>query len=65
MDKEYQSRIAAYKATLFAMLADGIISGKESSAIDILREKLEIKTDEHEQLMKDIKSEMKIKPTVI
>jgi len=65
MDKEYQNRIAAYKATLFAMLADGIISGKESSAIDILREKLEIKPDEHDQLMKDIRSEMKIKPTAI
>lgn len=57
LDKEYQNRITAYKATLFAMMADGILSPKELSAIHILRDKLEIKAQEHDQLMKDIQSE--------
>jgi hypothetical protein len=58
LDKEYQSRIKAYKSTIYAMLADGVISDKEASAIDILRDKLEIKPQEHEDIMRSIKSEM-------
>ncbi len=59
MDKEYQNRISAYKATVFAMLADGIITYKEQSAIDILRNKLEILPAEHEKVMNAIKMEMR------
>jgi len=62
LDKEYQNRITAYKATIFAMLADGILSPKEQSAIDILRNKLDISLKEHEELMKSIQLELRMKP---
>jgi hypothetical protein len=62
LDKEYQNRITAYKATLFAMMADGILSPKELSAIHILRDKLEIKAQEHDQLMQNIQLEIRRKP---
>lgn len=64
LDKEYQNRITAYKATLFAMLADGILSQKEESAINILRNKLEISTKEHKELLRSIRKEMRIKPRI-
>ena len=63
LDKEYQNRITAYKATLFAMMVDGILSPKELSAIHILRDKLEIKPKEHEQLMQDIQLEIHRHPS--
>jgi len=59
LDKEYQNRISAYKSTLYAMLADGVISTKEASAMNILRDKLEITPKEHEDLMRTIKQEMR------
>jgi hypothetical protein len=60
LDKEYLSRINAYKATLVAMLADGKISQKEKSAITILRDNLEISTNEHKKLVRDVKYELKL-----
>jgi hypothetical protein len=63
LDKEFQNRIIAYKATLFAMLADGVLSKKEASAINILRDKLEISSQEHEKLLKDIKGQIKLTPS--
>ena len=62
LDREYQNRITAYKATLYAMLADGILSQKESSAINILRDKLDISPKEHEDLLRDIKTQISTKP---
>jgi hypothetical protein len=59
LDKEYQNRIAAYKATITAMLSDGMISKKEKSAINILRDKLEIHPNEHKQLLRELKLELK------
>ena len=56
MDKEYQNRITAYKATLLAMIADGKLTKKENQAIDVLRDHLEITEKEHHKLMKEIKS---------
>jgi hypothetical protein len=62
LDKEYQNRLTAYKSTLFAMLADGILSKKEVSALNVLRDKLEIKFKDHERLILDLRKEMNITP---
>ena len=65
LDKEFQNRLTAYKATLIAMLSDRVLSKKEESALDILRDKLEIQIREHEKLMKEIRLEMGSKPILI
>jgi hypothetical protein len=55
LDKEYQNRMTAYQATIIAMLADGILSKKEEDAINILRDKLDIKAIDHDQMLKRIR----------
>ena len=65
LDKEFQSRLSAYRATLVAMLSDRILSKKEEAALDTLRGKLEIQRKDHEKLMKDIRLEMGSKPILI
>ena len=62
LDKEYQNRFTAYQETIVAMLADGKISDKEKSALDILRDKLEIRVDEHDKLLKSIKTGKRVRP---
>jgi hypothetical protein len=61
LDKEYQNRSNAYKATLIAMLTDGRISKKEKSAIDILRDHLDITSIEHKKILSEVKSEIGLK----
>jgi hypothetical protein len=65
LDKEFQSRLSAYKATLVAMLSDRILSKKEEAALDTLRDKLEIQRKEHEKLMQEFRLEMGSKPILI
>lgn len=49
-DKEYIDRLTAYESTFEAVVSDGKISRKEKIALKILREKLDISEDEHNEI---------------
>jgi hypothetical protein len=50
-EKEFIDRLAAYEATFEAMNADGKISRKESDALKILREKLDLSDSDHAEIL--------------
>jgi hypothetical protein len=50
-EKEFINRLAAYEATFEAMNADGKISRKESDALKILREKLDLSDSDHAEIL--------------
>lgn len=55
-EKEYRDRVSAYEATFEAMIGDGKITRKEKEALDILREKLVISDEEHQNIKEKLRT---------
>ncbi len=55
-DKEYVARLTAYEATIEAMWQDEMITDKEEEAIKILRKRLNIHKNEHDDILDRIKT---------